>query len=272
VKAQTAPVSEIILVDDGAPGDELERFALSEGLRYLRLDGVGVSAARNAGAAGAHGEWLVILEDDDVWHPARIAAQTAALDGQPLAIASHTGGWYMDEEGVRFGTDWSARPATALEMISGRVPLPRITTLIVRHDAFDAIGGFDTRMRMSEDNDLMRRLLMRGDFAAVDRSLVGYRRHPGNVTSRMLDGRVAGRGSIRRLLHTARRHGDRQHAAALLERWHRFRREAAEENLREMGGAARAHDWVYVIRCVGWAVRTAPGQSVRAAARRVQRR
>ncbi len=271
VRAQTEPVSEIILVDDGAPDAGLARTAQDLGLRYLRLAGGGVSAARNAGAAAAEGQWLAFLDDDDVWHPERIAAQLAVLEAHPDAIASHTGGWYMNADGVRFGTDWSARPATALQMLGGSIPLPRITTLIVRHDAFDAIGGFDTSMRMAEDNDLVRRLLVRGESAAVDRSLVGYRRHPANVTSRMLDGRIAARRSIRTLLRAARDAHDRDTAAALEERWRRFLREGAEENLRELRAAARQRDWRYAALCGAWAMRTAPWQSALAILRKVRR-
>lgn len=272
VRAQTAPVDEVILVDDGAPGTALQDLARELGLRYLRLEGVGVSAARNAGAEVATGRWLIFLDDDDVWHPERIAEQLAAIEAHPGAIASHTGGWYMDAEGVRFGQDWPARPATALQMLSGVVPLPRITTLIVRHSVFDDIGGFDVTMRMAEDNDLMRRLLVRGEFAPVDRSLVGYRRHPGNVTSRMLDGRIAARRSIRRLRRAAAEEQDRERADALDQRWRRFLREGADENLRELWAALRGRDWRYAVRCAAWAARTAPWQTAAAALRKARTR
>lgn len=269
VRAQTVPVTEIIVVDDGSAGDAVERFTAAEQLRYLRLSGVGVSAARNAGAAAARGDWLIFLDDDDIWHPERIAAQMQALDAQPDAVASHTGGWHMDAQGARFGTDWTAPSAPATDLLRGRVPTPRITTLVVRHDLFNRIGGFDTGMRMSEDNDLVMRIVMQGEFAAVDRPLVGYRRHAGNTTAtRTLDGRIGGRMVYRK----ARRTADREQRIALREGWHRFCRATAEENLRDLVAALRAHEWRHALRCVTWGARTAPRQALTAAVRLLRAR
>lgn len=269
VKAQTSAVQEIVLVDDGAPAGALERFADENELRYLRSPGTGVSAARNAGAAAASGDWLIFLDDDDVWHPRRIEAQRAALDADPHAIASHSGGWYMDADGIVFGKGWRVRQVPALDMLRGAAPLPRITTLLVRREVFDEVGGFDPAIRIGEDNELIRRLLVRGESVAVDEALVGYRRHPGNASRRMLDGRLSAPRSLRRLRDEARAHGQLPIAAALDERLRRMRQETADDNLGELIAAIRQRDRVYAVRLIGYALRT-PLPSARAAVRRLR--
>ncbi|MDQ0644604.1 glycosyltransferase family 2 protein [Microbacterium murale] len=269
VKAQTSAVHEIILVDDGAPDGALERFAREHGLRYLRSPGKGVSTARNAGAAVASGDWLIFLDDDDVWHPRRIEAQRAALDAAPHAIASHTGGWYIDADGTAFGTGWRVRQVPALDMLRGAVPLPRITTLLVRHDIFEEIGGFHPGIRIGEDNELIRRLLMHGESVAVDDALVGYRRHSGNVSRRMLDGRLSAPRSVRRLREEARDRGQQSIVAALDERLQKMRHEAADENLGELITAVRHRDGAYAARLVGYVLLT-PWSSAQAVVRRIR--
>ncbi len=269
VRAQTSAVQEIIVVDDGAPVGELERFAAEQGLRYLRSPAKGVSAARNAGAAVASGDWLIFLDDDDVWHPRRIDAQRAALRANPKAIASHTGGWYMDADGTAFGDGWRVQQVPALDMLRGAVPLPRITTLLVRRDVFDEIGGFHPGLRIGEDNELIRRLLVHGESAAVDDALVGYRRHSGNVSRRMLDGRLSAPRSLRRLREEARRRGQRRVVAALDERLRAMRHEAADENLGELIAALRHRDGTYALRLIGYVLMT-PWSSAQAVTRRIR--
>lgn len=269
VKAQTTAVHEIILVDDGAPAGALERFSAENGLRYLRSPGKGVSIARNAGAGAASGEWLIFLDDDDVWHPRRIEAQRAALDADPQAIASHTGGWYMDADGTPFGKGWQVRQVPALDMLRGAVPLPRITTLLVRRDVFDEIGGFHPELHIGEDNELIRRLLVHGGSAAVDDALVGYRRHSDNVSRRMLDGRLSAPRSLRRLREEARSSGQLRVVAALDERLRKMRHEAADENLGELIAALRHRDGAYAARLFGYVLLT-PWSSAQAVVRRIR--
>ncbi|WP_180969074.1 glycosyltransferase family 2 protein [Microbacterium aurantiacum] len=272
VRAQTSPVHEILLVDDGSPAPGLSEVAARIGVRYVRQDASGLSVARNSGAAAAEGDWIAYLDDDDVWHPERIEQQLRALDAMPEAIAACTGGWYMDADGAAFGVDWGARQATAVQMIAYESLPPRITTLLIRREDYLAVGGCRTEMEPAEDNDLILRLLRRGEFAAVDRALVGYRRHAANVTSRGLAGREANRRVLLDLLRDARRHDD--HVLTGLLRRHRraFRHYAAEDNLGEFVDALRRRDRSYAVRLAIWGARRAPASTIAAAVARLGRR
>jgi len=252
--AQTHQPSEIILVDDGSPFPGLSTVAHELGVSYIRQDASGISVARNRGVAAAAGDWVAFLDDDDVWHPDRLRAQLDALTAHPDAIASHTGGWYMDSQGVEFGDGWPAPPASSAAMISGRVAAPRITTLLVRRDVYRRVGGCRTEMEPAEDNEFILRLLPLGEFVAVDRPLMGYRRHDANVTRRGLSGRVANARALRSLLKTARAGGDRDLAALLTQRMRAFRRSAAADNLGEAITAVREREWRYAGELSWWAV------------------
>lgn len=270
VRAQTAPVHEILLIDDGSPEPGLANDAERLGIRYLRQPPSGLSVARNTGAEAAQGEWLAYLDDDDVWHPERMEEQLRALEASPEAIAACTGGWYMDAEGRPFGVGWGAPSATARQMIAYEAVPPRITTLLVRRDAYLALGGCRREMEPAEDNDLIQRLLQRGEFACVDRQLVGYRRHTGNVTQRGLAGREANRRVLADLLRQAERRSDLHR---LLRRHRRaFRRYAAADNLGELVDARKRGDSRYARSILWWGMRRVPLETVSAVIARLARR
>ena len=45
-----------------------------------------------------------------------------------------------------------------------------------------AVGGFDERYWLAEDNDFILRLLTQGELVRVPQKLVYYRRHSGNTS------------------------------------------------------------------------------------------
>ncbi|MGN6219636.1 MAG: glycosyltransferase family 2 protein [Microbacterium sp.] len=272
VRAQTSQVDEIVLVDDGAPAPGLAAIAAELGVSYLRQDPSGLSVARNTGVSTARGEWIAFLDDDDVWHPDRIRSQLEALNEAPAAIAVYTGGWYMDAEGKPFGRGWPAPAASARDMLAGDVAFPRITTLLIKRSAYLSVGGCRREMEPAEDNELILRLLQHGEFASVDRQLVGYRRHSANVTSRGLPGRTAALRGLRGNIRQARQRGDRRLADTLTHNLRRYRQYAADENLSELAAAARARRTSYAFALAWWAVRSAPLDSAAAFAGRVFRR
>lgn len=272
LRAQTQPADEVILVDDGSPSPGLAEVARELEVDYVRKDAGGISSARNLGVARASGTWIAFLDDDDVWHPDRLSAQLKALASTPDAIGAFTGGEYIDADGRAFGEPWGAPQASSTDMLCGRVAAPRITTLLVRRDAYLAVGGCRSRMEPSEDNDLIARLLLLGEFVGVDRALVSYRRHSSNLTRRSLAGRRAGRRSIRDMLRTAAEDGDAERLAVLRSRRESFVTVAADQNLGDLITAIRDREVAYAVRVAAWGTFTLPVASLRAVGRRMNAR
>src|SRR5699024_10528676 len=77
--------------DDGAadPGAVERAAGLVPDAQVVRQAPAGVARARNHGAARAAGQLLVFLDDDDRWHPDRLAQQVAAMEAAPAAVASY---------------------------------------------------------------------------------------------------------------------------------------------------------------------------------------
>lgn len=87
VLAQTRPVSEVIVVDDGSTDGTKAlfeaQFARPE-VRYVRQENAGPGAARNLGMSLAKGEWLAFLDSDDLWRPRKIEHFLDTLAAKPM--------------------------------------------------------------------------------------------------------------------------------------------------------------------------------------------
>lgn len=233
VQRQTVPADEIILVDDGSPAPGLAAVAEELGVHYVRQRPTGQAAGQNLGTATASGAWIAFLDDDDVWYPEKLERQLAALHARTDAIACHSGLRIIDPDGRTLEVV-AAPSGSTRDVLSGRSGSPSINSLLVRRDVYTAIGGFDASLHYAQDLDLILRLLLRGRFARADGALVGYRKHPGQVTTDGFATRAGYVRVIRRTLRDVRRSGSREDAAALREHLDRAVPTTAEWGAQEM--------------------------------------
>ena len=259
LSSQTWSNWRLTIVDDGSP-DPVALAEATSGIpnaQLIRNPGEGVSAARTAGVRATRGQYLVFLDDDDLWEEDRLELQVLDLQTNPGHVAAFCAGRYIDSHGREFGVPWPAVSCAARVFLAGNAPLPRIVTMMVKREAFMLVGGFDETLRMAEDLDLTLRLLQVGEFAANPSILVLYRRHSQNVSKGgSLTGRRAIRGLLRKQVTEAEQRGDAS-AAVLLRHNQRLSRAAASrEAVDACLGAARNGKWGYVIVELGWSLRS----------------
>lgn len=183
VAAQTMTDCEIVVVDDGSQDETpqvLQQLAAPK-FRLIRNErGLGVAAARNRGAAEAAGELITFLDDDDELRPYALAELLRRHQSLPRSDFLWGGRLVHEMDASdRFiaarEDDWSPLPDT----LEGTTFLPfvlRIATnsaFTIRRTVFEALGGFDEKLRVSEDRDLFI-ALARGGYAgsAVARTII----------------------------------------------------------------------------------------------------
>jgi glycosyltransferase involved in cell wall biosynthesis len=187
IVAQSLPPCELIVVDDGSIDGSLEELASFPPppfpLRVLRQANAGQSAARNAAAREATGEFLAFLDQDDHWHPRHLEELVAPL------VADQEVGWAycdfdeMDLDGhlvtrAFLHTQGVAHPKrTIYECVAGDLMvLPSAS--VMRRAAFEQSGGFDEALSGYEDDDLFVRFFRLGwELAYVPRPLLRFRVH-----------------------------------------------------------------------------------------------
>lgn len=239
VLEQTRAPAEVIVVSDLPDAGsarlvaELARRSAVP-IRYLERHGeAGVSASRNHGAAAAAGSVLAFLDDDDRWLPGHLAAALDRL-ADPAVAAVAT--WLRMVQGERTAPGLHLIEGLEARRVAAENPGVTGSNLVVRRDAFDAIGGFDPQLPVKNDGDFFYRLLLAGfGYAAVPQELVLQRKH----SSGQLTGRTLARAEgLQRYLdkHRARLTlGDRR---AIRLQIHRIRYHAAEGSAAKLGALA----------------------------------
>jgi glycosyltransferase involved in cell wall biosynthesis len=171
---------EVVVVDDGSTDQTAERLAEMHDprLHVVRHERArGVAQARNAGIAIARGQWIALLDDDDVWAPRKLRFQLDAATAEQ-AIFAYGGAAALDEN-----RNWVYSLAPANPQTLGSVLLERnvlwggCSNVLVRADAIRRLGGFDERLFQLTDWDLWIRLSQAGRAAACSEVLVGCIEH-----------------------------------------------------------------------------------------------
>jgi len=145
----------------------------------------GPAAARNALIARARGEYLAIMDADDICRPERFARQVAHLDAHPEIAVLGTHILYIDEDGrpVHNITHATGHDEIDARNMEGRTDIAH-PSVMMRHAAVREIGGYDESFKNAQDTDLWLRMAERFRLANFPEVLLDYRFHPFSVSSK----------------------------------------------------------------------------------------
>lgn len=204
VFAQTYDDWELLLVDDGSTDGSTEialRYVqqYSEKVRYLEHDGHqnrGMSATRNLGIRNAKGEYIALLDSDDVWLPHKLEQQVAILESQPEAamVYGPSQKWYSwtgNPEDMQRDTEYNlgVQPNTLVKSptlltlsLRAKVLTPCPSNILFRRELIERVGGFEENFRsmyqLYEDQAFLAKVHLNESVFVASECWDKYRKHP----------------------------------------------------------------------------------------------
>jgi glycosyltransferase involved in cell wall biosynthesis len=175
IRAQTVKNVEILVVDDGSTDGTqtvLVDLQRTMGVTWFQQEHGGPARSRNRGIAAANGEYVALLDCDDVWLPDKLEAQLGLMQDRLDVGVVHTDFEVVDGQGTtleRVRARYSGEPIVQAFQ-GGHVALP--STLLLRRSVLEKVGMLNPDLYGSEDSDLTIRLYAATRFDCVDRVLV----------------------------------------------------------------------------------------------------
>lgn len=193
VLSQTYKNFELIIVDDGSIDQSrkvLEPF-LNE-IMMLEHPGrvnKGQSAAINLGIKKSSGEYIAILDSDDIFAPHKLEKQVEFLEKNKNIGLVYGNGYVIDESGSKLYKFYSNSHfednETSKILINCYFALP--TNALFRRTVFDAAGWFDEDLRSGQDHDMAIRISEIAKLAYIDDCLFFYRKHNESISIKNAD-------------------------------------------------------------------------------------
>lgn len=176
VLAQTYPIHEIILVNDGSKEDMTEFLdKYGDKIKYIYQDNAGPAAARNNGIRHATGDYVAFEDSDDVWLPHKLEKQIAFMESVE-AKWCHTGFyyWWPDSGQVkRVNVSRDYGDVYLQRHISTQIATPAV---VIERSVFnDKSFFFPEGVRNGEDDQLYTRLAKNFPLGLVEEPLLKVR-------------------------------------------------------------------------------------------------
>jgi glycosyltransferase involved in cell wall biosynthesis len=190
VLAQTYPVHEIIIVDDGSTdGTRAVLESYIGRIRYIRQEKRGVAAARNSGIVHASGDFIAFLDADDLWLADKLQLQMDFLRNHPQYGLVYSDMKTFDETGilhesVKIWLNMSPPSGWIFKELFAETLFACDATVFAKA-CVDRVGYFDESLAVGEDYNMWLRMARHFQIGYLDVPLTKYRQHA-SMTSRRI--------------------------------------------------------------------------------------
>lgn len=193
VMKQTFNDIEAIVVDDASDTDFkpiIDRYG--DQVRLLNHDeNKGAAEARNTGIDAARGEYVAFLDADDRWISTKLEKQLEVFERAEANLGLVYTGFVQYELD---GTEWERYPNARGDIYLEELERDRVhptSTVMVRWECLERVGGFDPSLPSRQDYDLWIRITEHYKVGYVDEILVDKREQSDSI-SKDFDRRIEG--------------------------------------------------------------------------------
>jgi glycosyltransferase involved in cell wall biosynthesis len=186
VMAQGVDGLELVVSDGGSTDGTLSELAglaarYPGRLRWTSGPDAGPADAVNAAVARAAAPIVGWLNSDDLYAPGAVRRALEHFAAHPDDVMVYGEADHVDEHGARIERYPSRGPETPMSEYADGCHVCQPSAFF-RREAFDALGGLDTRLRAAFDYDFWLRLSREGPIAKLAKVGVLYRTLPGSVS------------------------------------------------------------------------------------------
>jgi glycosyltransferase involved in cell wall biosynthesis len=142
--------------------------------------------ARNLAIEKAKGEWVSILDCDDIWHKNKLQAAFDKLDSykhKEKVSLLYSKTIYIDSDGKEFGRFYEHHSEKIHDLLLQRGDFVFISSAIFRKDVLNKVGKIDLNLHYAEDYDVLLKVTKDYYALCVDKFHTFYRVHRNNLTS-----------------------------------------------------------------------------------------
>ena len=199
VLAQTYANTEVVIVDDGSRDGTvsiIKEYAERDSrIRWFSRENAGLPASRNFAFTQARGEWIAIIDQDDLCYPERLQRQIAIAEAYPSAGLIFCNTDYIDSKGVLIGSHFSK-----FILPDSFIPKGIAANLLLRQGCYvdseacfikrttvNHLGPLDELLRYACDYEYFIRAGFDVDFAYTTETLAAWRIHTEQLSAKDLN-------------------------------------------------------------------------------------
>ena len=191
VLKQTYPQIEIILINDGSTNPETDTFLKnilekkkSPQIRLYTQMNQGLSETRNRGIEYAQGQFIALLDQDDLWRPEKIERQVKQMQAMPGIGLAYTDCLVHFQHSGK-NVVYSRQVAPHQGFCFPDLLLENFivcSSVLIKKSILDELGHFDKKYKQAEEYDLFLRIARKYSLAYLSDPLTTYRVHESNST------------------------------------------------------------------------------------------
>lgn len=167
---------EVIIVNDGSTDnseqvikDIINNNSTNRAIKLINKENGGVSSARNRGIIESSGNWIALLDSDDVWSINKIEKQVQEIKKNNkisfIGTSTNNGSYPFFKKATQHLFTLNAK-----EILLKWYPSP--STVLVKKELLQKSGLFDESTSHAEEGDLWLRITQYSDIHILNENLV----------------------------------------------------------------------------------------------------